>query len=291
MRIEEFFDLRIATLEAGEEPPADAQWARVEDPRPAEILARGAGWFYKPCYVTWALEVPPSLDEYVARSFRAGTRNKPRKLLREAPARYRYEADDAGRNFGAFTELYRRTIGSKARGRDRIAEHHAEGFDRSWWGFYLWDGASMAAGLLVHRLRDHLSVAYGAFDPEARKALDLEHYLIMKVIERSAERRDPYLSLGMDTNRYGHHLPLGLPAYKLRIGFTPMPWEPSGRELATPRRFDVFEQGLFFFAYAEGGGLRGHWFSREEPDLRGFRHHTAPPVTWHRLPDTIPGKA
>jgi len=62
-----------------------------------------------------------------------------------------------------------------------------------------------------------------------------------------------------------------------------MPWEPSGRELATPARFDVFEQGLFFFAYAAGGGLEGHWFSREEPDLRPFKHHTAPPVTWHPL--------
>lgn len=284
MRTEDFFDLRIATLEPGEEAPADAHWARVEDPGPGELQARGAGWWYKPCYVTWALQVPGSLEEYVERSFRTGTRNKPRKLLREVPARYRFEADGAGRGFGAFAALYRRTIGGKARGRDRLAEHHADGFDRSWSGFYLWDGGTMVAGLLVHRLRDHLSVAYGAFDPEARRSLDLEHYLIMRVIERSAERRDPWVSLGMDTNRYGHHLPLGLPAYKLRIGFAPLPWEPSGRELAKPARFEVFEKGLFFFAYAAGGGLEGHWFSREEPDLRGFRHHTAPPVTWHRLP-------
>jgi hypothetical protein len=84
----------------------------------------------------------------------------------------------------------------------------------------------------------------------------------------------------MDTNRYGHHLPLGLPAYKLRIGFTPLPWEPSGREVARPGSFDVFEDGLFFFSY-EGSGLAGHLFTREKPDLRPFLHHNAPAVrTW-----------
>jgi hypothetical protein len=285
MRLEEFFDLRIATLEPGEEAPPEAHWVRIEEPGAAELRERaGRGWFHKPCYVTWALKVPASLDDYIAGSFRTGTRNKPRKLLREVPERYRVEADDLGKGFEAFTELYRRTIGGKARGRDRIAEHHAGGFDRAWSGLYLWKGASMVAGILVHRLRDHLSVAYGAFDAEARKELDLEHFLIMKAIERSAERGYPWISLGMDTNRYGHHLPLGLPAYKLRIGFTPLPWEPSGRELARPARFDVFEDGLFFFAYGDGGGLEGHLFARGEPDLRPFRHHTAPPVRLHRRP-------
>jgi hypothetical protein len=289
VRLESFFDLRIATLEPGEEAPADAHWVRIEEPgREALRDLAGRGWFYKPAYVTWALKVPPTLEDYIAGSFRTGTRNKPRKLLREVPERYRFEADDAGRGFEAFTALYRKTIVGKARGRDRIAEHHAEGFDRAWSGFYLWDGDALAAGILVHRLRDHLSVAYGAFDAEARKALDVEHFLIMKAIERSAERGYPWISLGMDTNRYGHHLPLGLPAYKLRIGFTPMPWEPSGRELARPARFDVFERGLFFFAYGGEGGLEGHYFSAEEPDLRPFRHHTAPPVAWHPLPN--PGK-
>ena len=52
----------------------------------------------------------------------------------------------------------------------------------------------------------------------------------------------------------------------------------------SPLVFEVFEGGLFFFAYAEGGGLEGHLFARGEPDLRPFRHHTAPPVTLHALP-------
>jgi hypothetical protein len=282
---EEFFDLRIATLRPGEEEPPGVHWVRIEDPSPAEVRERAElGWYYKPCAVTWVLRVPPSLDAYIQGSFRAGTRNKPRKLLRDVPVRWRFEADDAGAGIDAFVDLYRRTIGSRQRGRDRIAEHHADGFDRDWSGFYLWDGASMAAGILVHRRRDHLSVAYGAFEPAAREALDVEHFLIMKVIERSAERGYPWVSLGMDTNRYGHHLPLGLPAYKLRIGFAPLAWEPSGRELVRVARFDVFEDGLFFFAYGSGGGLEGHLFARGTPDLRGFRHHTAPPVAVHGLP-------
>jgi hypothetical protein len=122
-------------------------------------------------------------------------------------------------------------------------------------------------------MRDHLSVAYGAFDP-AHRDLDLEHFLIMQAIDRCAQRRVPALSLGMDTNRYGHHLPFGLPAYKLRIGFTPLAWEPAGRELVKFQRFDLFEKGLFFYSY-EGRGIVGNLFTRGSP-LRPFRLTTTP---------------
>ena len=124
-------------------------------------------------------------------------------------------------------------------------------------------------------------MGYGAFDPNHRD-LDLEHFLIMKTMERAGERGLPWVTLGMDTNRYGHHLPLGLPAYKLRIGFSPMAWEPAGRELVQVNGFDVFEDGLFFYAYG-GNGLEGHFFMRGEADLRPLQHHTAPPIRTHRI--------
>jgi hypothetical protein len=282
MHREEFFDLSIATVAPGEAPPADAHVARVLEPTRREIEARTAeGWFYKPCYVTYVLRVPGSLDAYIEGSFRSGTRNKPRRLLRDVPARYRLSVESGGRGVDEFRELYRRTIVARPRGRDRVGEHE-EGFNAGWVGFYLHDGGTLVAGILVHELREHLSVAYGAFDP-AHRDLDLEHYLIMQAIDRCARRRVPALSLGMDTNRYGHHLPLGLPAYKLRIGFTPLPWEPAGRELVKFQRFDVFEKGLFFYSY-EGRGIVGNLFTRGEPDLRPFRHHNAPEIRTHRIP-------
>jgi hypothetical protein len=86
----------------------------------------------------------------------------------------------------------------------------------------------------------------------------------------------------MDTNRYGHHFALGLPAYKLRIGFTPLAWEPAGRELVKFQRTEPFEKGLFFYSY-EGRGIVGNLFTREEPDLRPFRHHNAPEIRTYRL--------
>jgi hypothetical protein len=282
MRLEEFFDLTIATLGPGEAPPADAHVARVLEPTRREITARTAeGWFYKPCYVTYVLRVPESLDAYIQDSFRAGTRNKPRRLLRDVPARYRLAVETGGRGVDAFKELYRRTIVARPRGRDRVGEHE-EGFTQGWVGFYLFAGESLVAGILVHEMRDHLSVAYGAFDP-AHRELDLEHFLIMQAIDRCVQRRAPALSLGMDTNRYGHHLPMGLPAYKLRIGFTPLPWEPAGREILKVQRFDPFEKGLFFYSY-EGRGIVGNLFTREEPDLRPFRHHNAPEIRTFRIP-------
>lgn len=279
---EEFFDLVIATVAPGEPAPADAHVARVLEPTRREIDARIAeGWFFKPCYVTYLLRVPESLDAYIQGSFRSGTRNKPRRLLREVPARYRFDVQTGGRGVDEFRELYRRTIVARPRGRDRVGEHE-EGFGAGWLGFYLFDGPALVAGILVHELRDHLSVAYGAFDP-AHRELDLEHYLIMQAIERCVQRRVPALSLGMDTNRYGHHLPIGLPAYKLRIGFTPLPWEPAGREVVKFQRFDLFEKGLFFYSYS-GRSIVGNLFTREEPDLRPFHHHNAPEIRTHRMP-------
>jgi hypothetical protein len=281
MTREDFFDLRIATLDPGETAPEDAHVARVEDPSPREAAARiAAGWFYKPCYVTYVLRIPGSIEEHVETSFRSGTRNKPRRLLRDVPSRYRLEVDERGRRIEEFKALYRATIVAKARGRDRVGEHD-EGFVHGWVGLHLFAGESLVAGVLVHQLRDHLSVAYGAFDP-AHRDLDLEHYLILQAIGRCIERRVPALSLGMDTNRYGHHLAFGLPAYKLRIGFTPFPWEPAGREVASFRRFDVFEKGLFFYSY-EGRGLVGNLFTRGDPDLRPFSHHTAPEIRTFRI--------
>ncbi len=282
MKREEFFDLTIATLAPGEDPPPEAHVARHLEPsrRLVESLAP-SGWFYKPCYVTYVLRIPGSLDAYIQDSFRSGTRNKPRRLLREVPLRYRLAVGEDGRGVEAFKDLYRRTIVARPRGRDRVSEYD-EGFRSGWVGFYLLSGQTLVAGILVHEMRDHLSVAYGAFDP-AHRELDLEHFLIMQAIERCVERRVPALSLGMDTNRYGHHLPLGLPAYKLRIGFTPRPWEPAGRELAKFQRFDVFDDGLFFYSY-EGRGIMGNLFTRDEPDLRPYRHHNAPAVRTFRIP-------
>lgn len=280
--LEEFFDLRIATVRPGEEPPPEVHWVRIEEP-PRRVVAElsAQGWYYKPCYVTYVLLLPRSLEDYIAQSFRSGTRNKPRKLLREVPRRYRLAVDEELGALDAFRDLYRRTIVSRERGKDRLGEHAEEEFGPGWTGFYLYDGATLVAGVLTHELRGHLSVAYGAFDP-AHQELDLEHFLIMQAMDRSIRRKFRMMSLGMDTNRYGHHLSLRLPAYKLRIGFTPLPHEPAGRELVRIRDFDLFREGLFFYGYS-GGSLVGHLFTRGEPDLRPYRHHVAPPLEVHRI--------
>ncbi len=279
--IEDFFDLRIATIEPGETPPPGAHWVRIEDP-PRSLAAALAreGWFYKPRYVTYVLPVPASLEDYIRGCFRTGTRNKPRKLLRDVPRRYRLEVDAGAKGIGAFADLYRRTVVARPRGKDRLAEHE-EGFGEGWAGLYLFEGAALAAGVLAHEPPGHLSVAYGAFDL-APRGLDLEHLIVTKAMERAAERRCRFMSLGMDTNRYGHHLSIGLPAYKLRLGFVPLPHEPGGRELVRVRSFDVFEEGLFFYGYG-GRGLVGHLFARGAADLRPYRHHNAPPVRTHPM--------
>lgn len=275
VRLEEFFDLRIAVLEPGETAPPGTHWARSERP------PQGPGWLPAPVNVTWVLRTPASLEAYVLDAFRTGTRNKPRKLLREVPQRWRFDIREDVDAREAFLDLYRRTIVAKPRGRDRLTERGG-GVGPGWRGFHLWEGDALVAGLRVHLVKDRLSIAYGAFDPKARAAADVEHYLIMQVIERAAAEGVGWISLGMDTNRYGHHLPLGLPAYKLRIGFTPQAWEPTGREWVRPLAFDVFEEGLFFFSY-EGEGLAGRYYVRGEPDLRPFRHHQAPPVHARRI--------
>lgn len=280
-RLESFFDLRIATLHPGEEPPGGVDLVRIEEPTRRDVAAlTPEGWYYKPCYVTYVLPLSPSVESYIGDSFRAGTRNKPRKLLREVPRRYRLALDEGVRARDAFRALYGRTIVARPRGRDRLGEHE-EDFDTSWVGFYLYDGSAMVAGVLCHETRGHLSVAYGAFDPD-HHALDLEHFLIMQAMGRSIERGLRMMSLGMDTNRYGHHLSLRLPAYKLRIGFMPLAHEPAGRELVKVQRFDAFEEGLFFYAY-DGRGLVAHLFARGEPDLRPYRHHTAPRIVAHPI--------
>ena len=102
-----------------------------------------------------------------------------------------------------------------------------------------------------------------------------------EVNEAVAMGKVPILPTG-SVEQHGHHLPLRLPAYKLRIGFTPIAWEPSGRELVRLQRLNVFEEGLFFYAYGKEGP-EGHYFSRGEADLRPFRHHVTPPLHTHQI--------
>jgi hypothetical protein len=282
MRVEEFFDLRIAVLEPGEDPPPDAHLARIEEPaaRDVERLV-GENWFYKPRGVTYVLETPASLEAYIERAFRAGSRGAPRRLLREVPRRFRFEVGEAGSGVEAFLELYRRTIAARPLGLDRIAQR-GHRFGPGWRGLYLFDGRRLAAGVMVRRLRDRLSAAYGAFDP-TDSAHDLEHFLLMQALRLCIEERIPRLSLGRDTNLYGHHLPLGLPAYKLRLGFRPLPYEPAGRELLKVLDLAPFRGGLFFYAFGPNG-LEGSLFGAESLDPRPFAHRGAPPVRARRIP-------
>ena len=283
MRVEDFFDLRIATVAAGEAPPADAHLARVEEPTAGDVERLTAeGWFYKPRYVTYVLERPASVEAYIGAAFRPGSRSGPRKLLREVPKRYRFELGEGGRGAEAFLALYARTIAARPMGLDRVAERATE-FGASWTGFYLFDGEALVAGIMVRALRDRLSAAYGAFDP-AHRGLDVEHFLLMRAIQRCIDVRAPRLSLGRDTNLYGHHLPLGLPAYKLRLGFRPLPYERSGRELIRLQSFAPFPGGAFFYGYA-ASGLEGNLFARGEVDARRFSHHGEPPVRVRPIPD------
>jgi hypothetical protein len=285
MRLEKFFDLSVATVSPGEAPPSDAHLARIEEPAARDVERFVAqGWFYKPRCVTYVLERPASLESYIADAFRAGSRSGPRRLLREVPKRYRHEVGEAGRGAEAFLALYRRTIAARPLGLDRIAERETR-FGPGWTGFYLFDGTALVAGLMVRALRDRLSAAYGAFD-HAHRALDLEHFLIMQAIRRCIETRAPRLSLGRDTNLYGHHLPLGLAPYKLRLGFQPLAYERSGRELLKVQSFAPFRDGLFFYGYA-GEDLEGNLFARGEPDSRPFTHRGAPPVRPRTVPPAV----
>jgi hypothetical protein len=273
VRIEEFLDLRIATVEAGEPAPDDVDIARVLDPGPEEVARRGAGWFHKPRHVTWRVDAPPTLDAHLAR-FGRDARRKIRRVLRETPRRFRFEVDRDGRRAAEFAELYRRVVAGRPRGIDRLAASRPGG---AWIGFHLFDGGALVAGLLARRFRGHLSAAFGAFSPELRRH-ELEHFLILQALRAAIELGKPAMSLGRDTNLYGHHLSLRLPAYKLRIGFRPAPDEAGGRELLRIARMDRFERGAFFYSFDEGGGgLRGELFGAGL-DPRPFERPDAPPV-------------
>ncbi len=281
--IEELFDLRVDTIPPGSTPSPDAHLARILEPSPALVRQLvPQGWFYKPCWVTYVLHVPRTLDEHIEQTFHRPAKQKVRKLLRDVPKRYRLLVEEGDAHIAAFHDLYRRTVVAKPRGIDRVGEHDG-GFTDGWLGFYLFDGDAMVAGILVKRMVRHLSVAYGAFDGDHRKGLDIEHFLLLAVVQKSIERRGRFMSLGVDTNRYGHHLSLHLPAYKLRIGTAPMPYDPGGRELMKIQSFDPFPDGLFFYAF-DDAKLVGHFFSKTEPDLRPFQHATTPPITIHKIP-------
>ncbi len=277
--IERIFDLTIATVSPGEPAPPEAHLVRMDNPPlPVVESCTREGWYYKSRYVMYVLPVPQSLELYLEAFFRSGSRWHVKRLLREVPKRYRLHVDEEARWEPQFRALYQRTIVGKPRGIDRLGEHEHD-FTEDFVGYYLFDGEEMVAGVLAHRMLRHLSVAYGAFDPEHRRHLDLEHFLIIQVLERSIAERNRYLSLGIDTNRYGHHLSLGIAPYKMRLGFTPCPYESGGWELMRIQSWEPFASGLFFYSW-EDGRLVGNLFHRDRESARRFAYRTAPPIVW-----------
>lgn len=263
--VEEFFELRIATVAPDETPPAGAHMARCESPRD--------GWFEIPAKVRYVAPVPRSLDAALAS-------RRVRANFRRVQARFALVVDDTGDRFAHFRELYLRTVVARPRGVDRLGPR--ESLDGRWTGLHLYDRDRLAGGILLQRVGRHYSVSYGAFDPGRSAKLDLEHALILHAMQRSIDAGFRTMSLGVDTNRYGHHLSLGLPAYKWRIGFRAEPYPPGGREFIKPLRLDPFDRGLFFYAFGDDG-LAGHLFPRGPQRAADWRHALAPPMHVHDL--------
>jgi hypothetical protein len=278
MIVDTFLNLRTATLQHDETPPPEADWAVIPDP-PADLVEvrKAEGWFHVPKAVTYRRRTPSSIDEYLA-AFRSHARRNIRTLMRKIHDRYELRRIQ-GVPHPDFGPLYSRMIAALPLGVDRVAERGVLA-DRRWIGLYLFEGSTLAAGVLCRRFRHHLSVAYGAFDPD-RRGLDLEHGLIIETMNLAVEIGKPEVSLGQDTNRYGHHLSLKLPAYKLRIGFAPRANERIQRLLIKPLRFDRFPDGLFFYGFGDDD-LIGHLF-QSEPDPTPFQHPTAPRIESHPI--------
>ncbi len=268
--LESFLDLCIATVEPGEAPPPGAHLLRSVIPP-----APGERWHHAPAQVTYRVPVRPTIDAHLEAAFDGAGRREARRLLRRVPERFRYELDPRVEGFERFRELYRRSLLSRPRGIDRMGERG--GLEGRWAGLWLLDGEHLAAGVLLQRVGRHYSVSYGAFDRERSAGLDLEHYLILKALEISAAAGFRELSLGVDTNRYGHHLAIGLPAYKWRLGFRAEPYPPGGEHWIRPVSLDPFKGGFFFYAFGPEG-LEGRLYPKPGLDPRPWRHAAAPPM-------------
>ena len=265
--VEQLFDLTIATVAADETPPPGAHLLRIPFP---DAPLDPEGWFEIPTRVTYVAPVNPPRN--------ADKDRRARALRRKVDARYRFVEDASGDRFEEFRGLYLRTVAGLPRGIDRLGP--VARLEGKWSGLYLLDGDAIAGGILLQRVGRHLSVSYGAFDPLHARKVDLEHDLILRARERSAALGFKELSLGVDTNRYGHHLSLGLPPYKWRIGFRAEAYRPAGREWIKPLRFEPFEEGLFFYAFGEKG-LVGHLFAPRSSGAKAWRHSQAPPIVIH----------
>ncbi len=99
---------------------------------------------------------------------------------------------------------------------------------------------------MAYDLGDRYSIGFCATTPELRACIGSAQLLmILKLVEISVAEGRARIGYGTDTNLYGHHLSMGLLAYKLSLGFTPMP--KGGLELTKFVRWTSLPEPIAFY--------------------------------------------
>lgn len=250
MKIEQFFDLRIGILTGEDtldtvlaaERSAEVDVLKVLDPsadRTAELCDRG--YYVRTQWVEYAREIQSSSlssgdHDFLVRASSARRRESKRAAAACQSLQRNGEIElvvDRGRRLdymSSFVDMHTRVMAGKPRGnlalKARLAqlgslEALAAQFPLS---VYILVRGEMQAGLVAYDLEDRYSIGFCACAPELRARIGgIQLLLILKLVELSLTEGRARIGYGTDTNLYGHHLSMGLLAYKLSLGFRAMP--------------------------------------------------------------------
>lgn len=221
MKIEEFFDLKICTIEENEREDegkfstCDIVWS--------DNLGK-KDWIKAPPKITWKayLDNYSSPIEFIkSKKFRKSIRfgldrmeNLGIKLVQTGNL--------SKRTFQDWFDVYREEIRKKPRGRMALSEDWLENKlsqGKKVGGVFLYKKGRLFGGNLHVYVGDKLVVGYGI----AKRINEVDIGLIMDYysLKDGFDKGYKVVSFGQDRNLYGYHLSSGLFSYKSRLGLTP----------------------------------------------------------------------
>jgi GNAT superfamily N-acetyltransferase len=249
---------------------ADSERAPEADPRETganairvpyapgdEARLRSRGFVIKPTWIAWLADVPDGVDSLLAAQA-SRARYEMRVAIRDAAAKsVRVLTPVDPDAYDEWLRLYLARIHQMRNGVEVAVNFKEEVLDpESGHSLVTWhEDGRLVGGCVIRRVDADslLHIRFTAVDPAA-EGRNLTRAMYARLAEVARERGLRTLSLGFDPNLFGAMVMPGLCAFKLRLGFRPVPARVVRSDMSVDVaelvcRLDGLEQPVLLFEY------------------------------------------
>lgn len=226
-------------------PPNENVISFQSFPSESKDILSQYGFLNCPKKIKWSSPTM-SLNEYIKsvpkgrdikralNSIEEGKRNEPVHFIKEE--------DLSPNRYSKWHNIYKRKIESFSRGRLNAPKEPP----KKHFGLYAFEDGNLLGGRIIKEFPEHISASYDAFQTDRKYINELAYAMMMQEAYQSGKKK---VSLGVDTNFYGYHMPPGVYKSKRSFGFSPYPYKKPGSHMFKVTDPSPFTDPYMFLSY------------------------------------------